>query len=509
MRPDRGRAFLLVVLVALITVGALAVRARHLSRPEGTLGEDEARLALAAGGVLTSGVPVMPSGKLYFRGVINSYLTAISLGTLGRRDLAVRLPNVLVGSLLVPLLFLFGRELAGTAAGLSLAVFGAVQPELIQWSADGWMTSLFVVAFVAATYICHLAFVRDRYALQPLAGAAVVLTVLAHEFGILLASAVALTLGIRTLRGDRSWYAGRRTAWSLGLVATSAVVFLGLGLYLRAATLAGAAGEFAHYVGPSLDGARFARDAARWGGDYLPLAVAAAIGVVLATRARRQVALLLFTATIIAATTIWLLLGKDSRRYGLLLLPLIALAAAWALAEIGGAIARWRGLDARATTWLRSGVIVACFAFALRGDVRRAFVPPGSPDTTWLTELAPLGFQAGDAIISDNPEVPAFYLGRVHYWLRPRSHERYTFQDGDRIRHLYTGATRVAESAELYRLLREDNATTLWYIGDEEADDFPPGMREWLIDAAETIGRSPDGFLLLRVEVANLPPPPS
>jgi hypothetical protein len=507
MPEVRRHTVLALLAVVLLTLGALAIRGQYLRGSDGTLKEDEARLALAAGGVLGTGAPIMPSGRLYLRGVVNSYLTAASLATLGRHDRAVRLPNVVVGALLVPILFLFGRELAGTTAGLCLALFGTVQPELIRWSADGWMTSLFIVVFVGATYICHLAFIRDRHRLQPYAGLAVALTVLAHELGVLLVPAVLATVGIRALRGDRAWYAGQRTLLALGLVAASAALFVALGLFLRSGTVAGAAGEFAHYVGPSLDPARFGRDAARWKGDYLPLAIAAAIGCAIAFHRARRHALLLSLTLAITAGAIWLIIAKDSQRYGLLLLPLIALTAAWSIATLTAAVARSMRVGDRATEWFTAGVLAALFAFSLRGDVRQAVIPPGVPTVTWLTELAPLGLTPGEPIVSDNPEAPAFYLGEVHYWLREASFERYTFRDGDRLRHLYTGATRVGDANEFYRRLRASGATRVWFIVDEESDDMGPGMRQWLIEHAAIVKHSPDGILILGVDVGRLPPP--
>lgn len=506
MVAPRRHTLLVLIAVATITAAALAVRAQHLRGPDGTLGEDETRLALAAEGILATGAPVMPSGKLYLRGVVNSYLTAASVAAFGPRDRSVRLPNVLVGALLAPLLFLFGREVSGTIGGLCLAMFGAVQPELIRWSAHAWMTSLFIVVFVGATYLCHLAFVRDRHRLQVPASLAVMFAVLAHEFGVLLVAAVFATVGIRTFTKDRGFHAGHSTTIAFITLVASTVLFLALGLFLRSGTVAGAGGEFTHYFGPSLDPRRFVRDANRWSGDYLPLAVLATIGCGLVAR-RRGKALLLFLVTGIIAASIWVVLGKSSTRYGLLLLPLIALAAAWSITELTTTFARWRRLDERGASWLASVALILLFGIAIRGDLQRAMVPATHPEVTWPTELAALGFRAGDAIVSDNPEIPAYYVGQVHYWLRMSNFERYTFRDGDRLRHVYTGATQVGEAGMFYRQLRASGATTAWFIGSGDSDDFPPGMEEWLTAAADPVRRTADGFLILRIDVGTLPPP--
>ena len=67
-----------LVAVLALTLLAGAVRLAGLAAPDGRLSKDEARLALSADGVLSSGLPVMPSGRVYTRGLLNGYLIAPS-----------------------------------------------------------------------------------------------------------------------------------------------------------------------------------------------------------------------------------------------------------------------------------------------------------------------------------------------------------------------------------------------------------------------------------------------
>ena len=150
------RTLLVYGVLSVLTIGGLVLRVERLRGPEGTLGEDEARLVLAAQGVRATGLPTMPSGKLYLRGVVSTYLTAASVSVLGFSDAAARTPNAVIGALLVPILFLFARALGGTAAGMGAASFAAVEPELLSISTSAWMTSLFLVVFVGAAYLLYL-----------------------------------------------------------------------------------------------------------------------------------------------------------------------------------------------------------------------------------------------------------------------------------------------------------------------------------------------------------------
>jgi hypothetical protein len=76
------------MLLVLVTAGGLWVRVSGLQGWDGTLTVDESRLAMAARGVLESGLPRLPSGWVYTRGLLATYLTAPSLALLGETDFA-------------------------------------------------------------------------------------------------------------------------------------------------------------------------------------------------------------------------------------------------------------------------------------------------------------------------------------------------------------------------------------------------------------------------------------
>ncbi|MGH7411932.1 MAG: hypothetical protein ACREJ6_12855, partial [Candidatus Methylomirabilis sp.] len=105
------------LVVFLLTLLAFFLRLQGLRGADGDLGTDESRLALAAQGVLATGLPRVPSGRLYTRAMLNAYLMAPSLWVYGAHDFAARLPSAVAGALLIPLVFVFGRTVAGTAAG--------------------------------------------------------------------------------------------------------------------------------------------------------------------------------------------------------------------------------------------------------------------------------------------------------------------------------------------------------------------------------------------------------
>jgi hypothetical protein len=197
-------------------------------------------------------------------------------------------------------------------------VFAAVQPHLIKYSAHAWMTMLFIVVFTGAVYLLYVGYERDQPRMQLAGAAGTVVAMLAHELGVLLAFAVFLTLGIRTALGDLGWFSGPKRIATAGILGFNLLLFIALGLFLRAGTVAGATGEFQHYIGPSLSLDRLLIDYDRF----------------------------------------WVVIPKTSDRYGLVLLPLLGLLATWAIAEVARLVSGWFRIGNRAAHGLRSAFFV-------------------------------------------------------------------------------------------------------------------------------------------------------
>src|SRR5687768_8701192 len=171
------------VLVSALTTAALWLRLAGLQGWDGTLTVDEARLAMAARGILESGLPRLPSGWIYTRGLLATYLTAPSLALVGPTDFAARLPAVLAGAALIPVGYLLGREVAGRLGGLFVAAYLVGHPSLVVWSRQAWFYALYVLLFGAALLFMLRAARTGQARDQLLAGAFVGLSCFAHEVG--------------------------------------------------------------------------------------------------------------------------------------------------------------------------------------------------------------------------------------------------------------------------------------------------------------------------------------
>ena len=88
--------------VILITLMAWVARVAGLPTVQGTMGRDESRLVLAAWGILDHGIPLLPGGFVYTRGLLPAYLEAVSIALLGGSDQAARLPNMVFATCWCP-----------------------------------------------------------------------------------------------------------------------------------------------------------------------------------------------------------------------------------------------------------------------------------------------------------------------------------------------------------------------------------------------------------------------
>lgn len=122
---------------ALILLLAMAWGLRWRYATEISLYVDEFTTLWAARQVQAQGLPLMPSGVLYTRGLLASYIEALFLTIGGFSYLVGRLPSILFGLATILITFAIGRRdwpRLGWAVGWLAAVGLTLLPEAIMWS---------------------------------------------------------------------------------------------------------------------------------------------------------------------------------------------------------------------------------------------------------------------------------------------------------------------------------------------------------------------------------------
>lgn len=488
--------------LATLTVLALALRLHGLDAPDGRLDTDEARLVLAAEGILERGIPVMPSGRVYTRGLTNAYLMAPFLSMLGTHDFSARLPSALAGALLVPLVFVFGRTLGGAGVGLLAATAVALLGPLVDWSRSAWLPSDFLLLLTLAAYLAYLGLARGSARALPAAAAAFLLALLSSEFALLLPPACALcALGL-WLRGERRFCHNRAGLLGLALVAGGLLAFVGLALALRVGTVAGPGSEIAHYFTPGLGlgPPRFYFE--RLLADNWPLLLAALAGLPLAWRRDQGGALLLGSLLGLAfLVPSFVIQGKREAHYALATLPALALLGAWGAWLLAG----WLFPGRRLAALLALGLVGAALVDDTASGLRHLASPPPGP--TWLQALERLGRGPDDLVLGEAPTILRLYLGRDDYYVHPEGYERYTEAAPDAIRNIYSGGILLRRQGDFEALVEPGKAgRTLWVIGREErlsrlAAQVDAALWRRLLQQADLRQTTRDRWLILRVRL--------
>lgn len=466
--PDRAET-VTALLLLLLTGIALWIRLYGLQGWDGTLTVDEARLALAARGVATTGLPVLPSGWLYTRGLLATYLTAPSLLLLGSSDFAVRLPAVLAGTALIPVAYALGREAAGRIGGLFVAALLMGHPSFVVWSRQAWFYALYALLFAAALLCILRANRTGNRRDQLLAGLLVGLTAFAQEVGIFLLAPLAAQAALAVWRARDE---PRRWLWpvaSLAIVGLAALLLWALVTRLRAESLVGAYGEIDEYFSPSVEWPRI-RFYLRMLLDGPGLLLAASIiGLVVACWRRRTDTLLLWLALLPTFVHAAFLIPRGPQeRYGLTLVLVIAVLGAQGaclLAEpLAGLAQRWgwtRLTDSRIAGGLLALVLLAHQDVARAVD--RAALSPGQGN--WLRQAREFGIGPDSNVMTDIPTTVAWYIGGLDFWVTSHDFEKYTTRADDVRRDVHTGAALVRNRADYERLVSRPLAgSRVWVL---------------------------------------------
>ena len=460
----------IVGLVAALTVAALWLRVHGLEGWDGTLTVDESRLAMAARGILESGLPRLPSGWVYTRGLLATYLTAPSFALIGMTDFAARLPAILAGTALIPVGYLLGREVGGRLGGLFIAAYLAGHPSLVVWSRQAWFYALYVLIFGAALLFMLRAERTGRARDQVLASACVGLSMFAHEIGIFLIAPLATQAFLGFWRDRRRPGAWVTPLLSMAVVGIAGLVLLLLVTRLRAESLVGAFGEIDEYLSPAGEWPRirFYLRLLLDGPGLLMLAALAALP--LAIRRRSTVTLILWLALIPSFLHAAFLIPRGPQeRYGLTLILVMALLGVQGTQMIASAaievLGRRRGTVQLTTT----AVVGATLAIVLvaHQDVARAVDRAAlSPrEGAWLRSVRELGIGPDDVVMTDVPTTLGWYVGGLDFWISSRDYEKYTTRSDDLRRDVHTGAVLIRGRADFDRLVGRPLAgQTVWVV---------------------------------------------
>jgi hypothetical protein len=183
-------------------------------------------MAMAVMHIVKDGMPILPSGMLYPRGLTQLYLMAGSVQLFGESEWALRLPSALCGVALIALAYLAGRRFLEPRWNLAFTTAVAYQPEVIVYTQTARMY-IFMLAAIAACMVCLFAWERGGR-IGWLIGALVALVV-GLELHALSVTFAALFLLPGLLQGDR-----RKLVYGIAAAGIAMLFFLGIDAWVSA-----------------------------------------------------------------------------------------------------------------------------------------------------------------------------------------------------------------------------------------------------------------------------------
>jgi hypothetical protein len=129
--------------------------------------QDELTSYYAAKGILAHGIPVMPSGFLYPKGELYSYLLALSIVLFGEQNGMIRLPSVLTYLASLPLFYLATRYFFERKIALLATAMLAFSPYVLIWGRGVRMYELAQFMVILVMYLFYKAAHNYRHPRLP------------------------------------------------------------------------------------------------------------------------------------------------------------------------------------------------------------------------------------------------------------------------------------------------------------------------------------------------------
>lgn len=157
-------------------------------------------------------------------------LAWMSQRAFGDSVLALRLPSLLAGTLLIPLLYLAGKQMYGRRTALVAAAVGALAPPLVWFSTEAGVTALSALLAVASVLGAHRAVRRGRLSDWVLLGLAEAALLWSHQLAFVhlavLNVAVAMAVWRRCRQGCPKLPIAGGVAVAIAVVAAAAIPLL-------------------------------------------------------------------------------------------------------------------------------------------------------------------------------------------------------------------------------------------------------------------------------------------
>jgi 4-amino-4-deoxy-L-arabinose transferase-like glycosyltransferase len=408
----KKRDFCLLAAILVLTLWGFTLRIYALGHQ--SLWNDEAASINAALGMLEHGWPLLPSGAVYSRSILNTGVIASSIGLFGSSEFAARLPSVLFGTLTIPLVFLFARKIGNDKIALIAAIITAFSVLEVAWSRQARMYQQLQFFYLLSLYLFYQfsQTKSKRYLI-----ATIVSTLcagLSHEFGfvlVLIFPIYAFLLNIRNVKKflSKEFLLQKKVIVSiLAIIALLTLAEVEFGVFSSVLSSTGHV-HLHYYLGYLL--------------TTIPVvSLLAVVGAVLLFRRERRTSLLLILSIIIPLYFLSFHLELWGYRYFYFLLPVVFILFSCGVVYSIDLIPELR-------TRRRLSLLLPALLLVLTLSYGFVYTPHSSyyhfdsciqqPDFKRAYSFVEENRNEGDIVIDAWPVVGMFYLSKTpDYWLQ-------------------------------------------------------------------------------------------
>ncbi len=181
---DKTNIAVFIILLA-VCIYAIIVRFKNI----GVLSYwgDDGQTFLGTYGILNYGFPKLPSGSIFYHTIFHFYLRVIPSLIFGINEVALRFPSAFFGTLMVPLIFIFIKDLLKNKyIALAVSIIASFNAWQIEFSREIRYYSEYQFFYLLSIYLFYRGFFKDEKKFRIAALVFIFLTTLLNEIGFTL-----------------------------------------------------------------------------------------------------------------------------------------------------------------------------------------------------------------------------------------------------------------------------------------------------------------------------------
>jgi len=166
---------------------------------------DEGFTAISVAAILEHGYPLLPSGGIYPRALLFSYIEALSAKIFGLNEFALRFPNTIFGLAGTWMTYILGQHLYGKRVGYVAAVLMAFSIWEITFSRYARMYVFFQFFYLLSIYFFYRGFIEGERFYRRFTPLLWILTITIHQIGVSLAALLLIPFFIDGYHHVKKW----------------------------------------------------------------------------------------------------------------------------------------------------------------------------------------------------------------------------------------------------------------------------------------------------------------